>query len=286
MKFNSRKVALWLTVTMLLSFTVAASIATSPEFQKTGFNINWGDNSSENGIIINSSGDSASIDQKTSADATGINNLNIIMVSEDMTVVLSEDNTIKAHLVGNSSNNVKLTLIEERNGNEIKIYVKRSPEIDLNAGMFHNLKMEVSIPKTYGADINVKTVSGSILLPEMKAGKLTIETVSGKITSAVSPASLTMASVSGEADLKNLMGSLKINTISGNVNASFSAMNNSSIIGESVSGSMTITLPLSSDFDVDFKSVSGELENSMGTNPNSQNKIKFNSVSGNLSITK
>jgi len=247
--------------------------------------MNWDENSNTgNSSGSVSSRDSYKVDQITSAEAKGTDNIDISMVSEETTIVLSNDNLVKAHLVGSSSKKIKLTLVEEKAGNEIKIFVKRTPELDLNSEMFNHLKIEVSVPKNYNSNLKIKTVSGDIKLPEMKVQNVSLETVSGDIASSASIDNLTLNSVSGDATINNLVGSLKTHSISGKVNASFSTLNNSSIVGDSVSGSMSLSLPSTAKPDVTFTSVSGDLENDLGSSPDSSNKVNFHSVSGDLTI--
>lgn len=276
---NSKKVALWLTVTALISFAVAASIASTSEFKKlnTLLDFSSGNNSVES---------SSSINQNTSADASGITSIDVSMVSENVNVTLTDGNQVKAHLTGTSAKTIKLTLVEERVGNEIKIYVKRNPEISLSGINFNNLEMEISIPKTYNSDLKIKNVSGAISLPEMQVGKLVLDTVSGDVNSLATGKDVSLKSVSGEATLRNLTGSLDTNTVSGEVSATFSSFNNVRLKHESVSGNVNLFLPADSGFRVDFKSLSGDLTNSLGTSAASSNSstIDFNAVSGGLNI--
>ena len=277
MNMNSKKIAIWLTVAMLIAFAVAASITTSPEFKN--INLNFASNGTQNKNIV-------LVDQTTTSDDNGVRSIDISMVSEDTSIILSDSNKIKAHLTGKENSNIKLTLIEERVGNEIRIYIKRTPEFIIPGSFSTDMKIEITLPKSYASDLKIKSISGEITIPEIKVGNLTFDTVSGNINSEASSNDVTFTTISGETTLKNLTGSLRSNTVSGDINATFSSLGSSRINTETISGSARLILPSASDFNINFKTVSGELKNSFGSSTSSGNSIDFNSVSGDLNIEK
>lgn len=122
------------------------------------------------------------------------------------------------------------------------------------------------------------TTSGDLVAQSIQAKEITIETTSGTASAGFRCESFKFNSVSGDlsadsfqavdtvivttsgrATLQGLTGDLKFESISGDLQAEYQTFNNN-IQVESSSGTTNIRLPAESQFYLDFKSTSGEID--------------------------
>ena len=108
--------------------------------------------------------------------------------------------------------------------------------------------------------VSAGTTSGSIAVSG-DCGEVTVSTVSGKISSfgRVSAARLSIDSVSGAANLSGAFEAVEADTTSGNVEIS-SDLCPREINVDTTSGDVKLFLPRSSDFELDYDTVSGKLQ--------------------------
>jgi len=163
-------------------------------------------------------------------------------------------------------------------------------------GIFKSLDKDLTINVPVGtklSDVTIETVSANIDLESIQADRFDLATVSGDIDSTLLIGnSMNAETVSGEiqwVDAK--LGTAVAETVSGEINTNFASMP-TDIQMDTVSGGMTIGLPENDGFKVDYDKVSGnfDCEFNVKINKNSaiykngQNKIKLETVSGNMRI--
>lgn len=272
-----KKIILWLTFTMIIAFIVAFSLAATQGFDRNGFN--WTKFVSSNGKDLTAN-QNIDIERKSSAD---VQKICIEMVSEDINITFTDDSSVKAHLYGKGISSIKYELKSEKVGDVLKIYVERERGI-ISVMNMTNLKLDVSIPKTFSGALSASSVSAEIGVAESKLSSMVLRTVSGDIISSVACPDVTIDTTSGNADLRGLNGALNYNSVSGDLNVTYTDFTKASISGNTVSGDGVITIIKNALFNVSFNSLSGDLHNEIGVKNSSDNFINWSSTSGDLKI--
>lgn len=164
-------------------------------------------------------------------------------------------------------------------------------------GIFKSLNKDLTIQLPADitlSDVTIDTVSANINIENIKASnQFDLETVSGNIEGAnITANNIDAETVSGKIRWTDgSFQSVDAESVSGAINASFAAMP-SDIKVETVSGSMTLGLPENEGFKVDYDKVSGDFDcefnvkinKNMAMYKNGVNKIKMNTVSGDMNI--
>ncbi|WP_416197523.1 MAG: Putative adhesin [Sporanaerobacter sp.] len=181
---------------------------------------------------------------------------------------------------------------------------------------YSNLKLDIHIPENYKENMNIVSTSGDVNLSKMNFNDLNLATVSGDInlndlnlknlvvsTTSGDVDSLNISadknmfnSTSGDIEIKNLIGSVQTNTVSGDIEISYKNFNDN-IIAATVSGDVSIVLPKKSEFQISAQTTSGDLKSNFpitiqgkhknsleGTVGSSENKINIGTVSGDVNI--
>ncbi len=203
---NYKKIILWLTFTMIIAFIVAFSLAATQGFDNNGFN--WTKFVSSNGKNLTAN-QSIDIERTSSAD---VGKISIETVSENINVTFTDDTSVKAHLYGKGITSIKYDLKSEKVGDVLKIYIERDHGL-INIMNMNNLKLDVSIPKTFSSDLSASSVSAEISIGNSSLSGLVLRTVSGDIVSSVISPDVYVDSTSGNADLQNLNGRLDFNSV-------------------------------------------------------------------------
>lgn len=282
---NIKKISLWLFITMIISFLAAGSILTTYGIENTLFNYS-GKNTQQNVSI-----------EKT-FDPAAVKTIDIDSVSTDVRIIPYDSNEIKVQFYGTASqNNQDPELISEMVGDTLTVKIKH--KIAINIG-FQNirLRLDVYVPKSYAENIKVKTISGSVSLDSMSLNKLSVVTTAGDLrASSINAKLIEFGTMSGNMIAEGLTGDLDYTSVSGRLDAEYASFNNN-IKAHTTSGNITIKLPPDAQFNLGFKSLSGNLRSSFPVSSvdtagrrsiiigNSTNQIEIDSISGNAYINK
>jgi lia operon protein LiaG len=165
------------------------------------------------------------------------------------------------------------------------------------SGIFKSLNKDLTIQLPEGMtlnDVTIDTVSANIEIENVEAAnQFDLETVSGTIDGyQMTGGMIDAETVSGEIRWSDgSFQSVDAESVSGAINVSFATMP-SDIKVETVSGSMTLSLPENEGFKVDYDKVSGnfdcefdvKINKNMAMYKNGVNKIKMDTVSGDMKI--
>lgn len=204
----------------------------------------------------------------------------IKMISEDIDIHESDDNTISAWLHGSMrttslSNVPHLILVQE--GSSLIISLDRSL-VPVGAGK-ENIRCEVSLPRYFlhqpfklfitnvSGNINLgkhvydvlrlSTTSGDVKISDIRTNTLALKSSSGNLTGQrVQAQQAEMDSISGDISCTNLRGDCKVNSESGNVNLSFVTCPHN-LTAKNTSGNIELVLPPNASFKLDADSLSG-----------------------------
>jgi hypothetical protein len=137
---NVKKIVLWLVAIMLGSFALAAAVqfiaGGAEAFTKPGF-------------VIQSK-HTRVIDETKTLELAGLENLDISSTSTDITIIATDDGSIRAHLYGEiicSNKNYFPTLEANRSGKKGEVKVTW-PEVITVGYMNSNIKMDLYLPKS------------------------------------------------------------------------------------------------------------------------------------------
>ncbi|MEN6390945.1 MAG: DUF4097 family beta strand repeat-containing protein [Syntrophomonas sp.] len=276
-----KKLALGLFIAMIASFSIAACIAS-----------NTGGYS-----LINQS--AFDVDETRSFSVDGLSEINVNCSSPKVSIIPIDGSEVIVHLYGKSSSN-KAGLDTSVAGKSlmIKYYQPKTYIINLSK-TGEDLRLDVSIPRTYTSDIVAGTSSGDLNIEGFNLNKLVAETSSGNLymksftsqncelrsssgnisVDNGSSDSFRGESSSGEIKLSNLQakdsvctsssgaivadkitGSFKADSSSGEVIVQYIAFENDIDISTS-SGEVSIRLPQPANFILNAQTSSGAIRN-------------------------
>lgn len=303
-----KKVTLWLLIIMVGCFVIAGSILVIRGTQGTFYGMN--------------AGGSQSVDTEKTFSVSGIKDIRINTVSEDVNIIPVDSGDIKAHFYGSvSGSRIVPDMIAQQNNDTLEIRIDHKTVIGINFGSF-NLKLDVYVPKAYTNSLNVETTSGSIDIKDFNldifrshsvSGDMTasgvmarttdISTTSGKvelvnlntdilkshsvsgdlIASGVITKNANIGTTSGRIDVNGFGGDLNYESVSGDISVQYTDfMNNINM--HTTSGRMRLTLPEKSQFTVSFSTTSGHFESAIPMTTNGSNsKRSFQGSVGNSS---
>lgn len=226
-------------------------------------------------------GRTETVDQVKTLSLSGVDRIEVEVVSSDVTVTESADGSATARLtgsVGASGSIVVPELIAEVRGATASFRVDHK-NVNVVMGWYRSdLKLEVSIPKGYRGALVVRSVSASIDVPAGRAlttleartvsGRVTLgaftadefraHTVSGDVEADAAAKSADLSSTSGRIAVGSLKGDATAHTVSGRVDLSWTAFSGRVEVG-TTSGDVTLSIPAGSGFRLDAGSTSGRI---------------------------
>lgn len=158
----------------------------------------------------------------------------------------------------------------------------------------------IDIPSKFSEVLKVRTVSGNIIFDVDNLKKATVATTSGDISGIKLCASgIDIKSVSGDYEVDLTEGRINFNNTSGDLKTYMPSLQGENVF-KTVSGDIDLTLNENQGFNVDFKTVSGDVKsifpietfgsistkNFKGKFGNPEGGIILKSVSGDLNIRK
>lgn len=228
-----------------------------------------------------------------------LNDLNISTVSGDISAqnLSGADVSLKSNSGDIKAGNVtgKYITVETTSGDiDVANFNGDKGKIKFTSG---DLQIgEAVISDEFEAD----TVTGNCLIDRLECKKAKLDSNSGNIeVYDMKTGSLKAVSTSGEITVKMRNGSAELKTTSGDISAEFGESFDS-VKANSVSGSVTLTLPEDSEFSLDAKTITGRITCSdfpvkitssgdkklEGTVGNGHSKIEASTNSGNVFIRK
>lgn len=322
-----------ITLLLVLVFVATAAISGFLYFSQYGFSF------SSASIFSGDIKGGVKVEEQKTEPQKGLDSIKISTVSEDINIITSDTEEVKAHFYGSyyaSNKNYKPEFTVERSGNKLEIKIEHKQNI-IVFGYRSNLKLDVYIPKQFAGNLESTSVSGEITADSFTLESFTSRTTSGNLdaklinakeanihsvsgetkingtfdsfifkstsgnldsTALVSKES-TLGSTSGEIIIAGNPGDVNASSVSGNIDLQYTEFSNKLDIG-TTSGEVTLKLPGSAGFNLDFSATSGDVEcdfpitvsgsradNKLkGTVGNGESTIKVHTISGSLNILK
>ena len=283
---NIQKMVIWLVVIVVVSLT----IATIAFFSTENYMVSFRDRNNFEGN---------SIDEVKTFGIDQLKEIYIHSVSSDVSVFSTDEEDIKIHFYGRSalkSEKVLPKLITNLEGSKLKIEIEYPKVLFYNA----NVVLDVYIPQDYRENVIIDTVSADVDISNLDINNFQCKTVSGDLRiESLGSDNLTLNTTSGNINILNILGNLKVDSVSGNINVGYKVFTQDIDI-KTISGKVKIDLPQNAEFYLKTNTVSGEvvakfpitiisfnkmnqLEGTVGTG---DNRIIVNTVSGNIYLNK
>ncbi len=259
MKLNIKKIVIWLTVIMIACFITA-------------------------GIILALIGNLVialeKIDETKTIEAEGVDEISIDITSTDIDIISTDEGEITAHLYGEVSTNSKKelpALIAYKTGKELRIEIER-PRVILIGINIWRAKLDVYIPKDLIETLKINTVSSDTRISDLNVNKINISNVSGDFKGEeLVTENLMLNSTSGDINLKDYTGSVKIDAVSGDVVLENGSQNDNV---EVVTVSGDIYMEQKDSSNITIRTISGDVE--INLSENARFYVRANSVSGDI----
>jgi DUF4097 and DUF4098 domain-containing protein YvlB len=284
MKFNVKKFVIILVSIMLASFLISGIL-----FYTTG--------GFKPSLIT-----SENIKTSESFGTEGVEKIVINTVSHNINILPAEGKEIIIDFYGSITTNLgdnSPKLIADIKNNNLNISISYPKTFTLGLFDISNIFLDIYIPAQFTKEINAASVSGDIDIKNYKGTKIQLKTTSGNLNAVYLKADEIQAdSISGNINFEKIEGNLNFSTVSGEINAGLAFLAGDTLI-KTTSGRVLLSLPSSSSFLFDLKSISGDIKNNFdskinietersmqGNAGNGTNTIKITTVSGEITITK
>lgn len=284
MKFNVKKFVIVLILIIFVSFLISAVL-----FYTTGG-------------IRSSLITSEQLKTNISFETEGVEKIVINTVSPNIKILPAEDKEIIIDFYGSITTNLgenSPKLIADIKNNILNISISYPKTFTLGLFDISNIFLDIYIPAQFTKEINATSVSGDINIENFNGTKIRLKTTSGNLgANSLKAMEIQADSISGNINFEKVEGNLKISTVSGDVSAEVTLLEDDILI-KTISGEAKLTLPSSSSFVFDLESISGDIKNNFdskiksasersmqGSVGNGENAIKITTVSGGITITK
>lgn len=204
-------------------------------------------------IQINVAGQDFDVNDRAEQDMNGVDSIVIGAVSDNVTILSGGSKTV-SELKGQCRSATKPVWLESHvSGSTLYIEVKYPQTITNN-----NTELTVTIPAEFAGRLTANTVSGRVIAEGLpfELNQATMGSISGDILfSTASCGEVNAHTISGGINLSGIDGRVKIDSVSGNVNLDYKAFAETS--AKTISGTVVATIPQSAAFKVEFDSISG-----------------------------
>lgn len=292
-KFSVKKIVMWIVIVVFCAFLIAGI---SLYNQRDKFSGNWSIEDLDNNT---SKKYSENINDEENFSIDSINEITVKTVSSDINVILTKDDTIRAHYHGKYIGTLKKApyLQGRKSGNTIKIEIKYPKMVIGYVSISNDAVLDIYLPEEYTEDISIDTVSGDLKAEEMKVNEFKFNAVSGGLDiEKLDTNKTTIEGISSNADIFEFVGDINGETVSGDLKIQFDEFSND-IDFNTVSGDVEIKLPSQPNFELIYNTVSGDIKNDYpiklesskktlieGIVGSGENEIKVETVSGDLRL--
>lgn len=182
------------------------------------------------------------IDEEKTSSLQNIKTIFVQDNSEDINLLKTEADEIKAHFHGGysaSDDTYKPKLVVEKNGSNLIIKIDKGPS-RVFFSYRSNLKLDVYIPAQFTGSLDVDTNSGEITTEELVLQNLKIASTSGNIdTQYIQAGNVQIDTTSGEITIKGKFDTLRVKSTSGNLRSDLAKAG--STVVESTSGEIMLS---------------------------------------------
>lgn len=161
------------------------------------------------------------------------------------------------------------------------------PKKEYDQLIIQTISGDILVGDTVSKEMKLSNVAGNIYIDKVRSGSVRLDSVSGKIEGQEADIKeLRTETVSGATKLEGRFEDITASTISGDINVTSREML-SDWTSDTVSGSVSLTIPENDGFSVSTDLLSGNLHSDFGmSREEGKARFQFESISGNVSILK
>lgn len=227
------------------------------------------------------------INYKENASYIEINKVKLNFISEDIKIESVSGEEFIFNLSGyypQSELGEYPELIVEKSGDILNAYIKYPQKKYIFGINSKNSNLYVGVPKEYSRDFFVESVSGEVEIKNVRFEEFEMKSVSGDLVVENSEfLESDIESISGEIFIYDSTEINSISSISGNIEINNLDIKRNLKIS-TVSGDVKLKIKNNSSIDLEFESISGDLENDFGEVYDGEYEINVETTSGDLRI--
>lgn len=274
------------------------------------------------GIILVVSGNfnvaTESIDDSKTFEPSEISSIEVDLTSDNLNIIPTTKGDIIVHFYGEVSTNIKRNLPElvaYRTGD--KLYIEVSQKVNIMIGVnIRRTTLDIYIPQILLEEMDIRVVSGDVVIEDLRASSIKIDSTSGDIKAEKLKAEkiriesvsgyMTIGDYTGNVDISNTSGDIKLVSGSQNEDISITSVTGDIYIEQDTvsdmnirvtSGDVRIILPEDAEFYLDASTTSGDIKQNFnmkiesssrrsleGEIGESSERITVNTTSGDITI--
>jgi len=295
MGLNIKKLALWLTIIMLISLSLSGVL-----FSSAG--VSWADFFSFTNIRMDEIKYKTDINEERIISLDNLDKFEVNTISSNINFIIENREDIKVNFKGfvSSSNSQEWPkLVIDNLGEKVLVNVKYPKGIQLGLKV-SDLDLDIYIPENYSKDLYVHTTSGDVKLDILKPNSFEFKSISGNlVANGILANEGNIATTSGDVKIDSFSGDLNFKSVSGDLIVNYKDSLDNNIKLDTTSGDIDIRLPKDASFFLDTKTVSGDIncdfpltlegsinnKNLKGRRGDGKNKIDISTISGEINIT-
>lgn len=196
--------------------------------------------------------------------ASEVDSIDVATISYDIRLFETNSEEIKVHLHGLTNLPEKEAELKiEHKDDKLKIWMKRTEKITAMFVLAETVRLDIYLPADFNKEVTLKSISGHIMVGEIKFEKLKMKSTSGDMdTLNATSSSTALDSSSGNILLRGFTGELEAKTISGSIHVDYKLFDSPANL-HSTSGDIEVKLPKESPFVTIFNTVSGDFNKNM-----------------------
>lgn len=221
------------------------------------------------------------IDEEKTENIDGIKNINVSAPIARVNIISEDREDISIHYYGEVPPSLNTSLDTKKRGDKLDIKINISNKSKVNWDNNMKLYLDIIVPNSYNENLKVNADLGDIRLESLELSQLNIQADLGN----VKMDNIKANKMDIDCDLGNIIG----NNISGNANVNADLGNieldyadfDYDLIAVSNLGSISITIPKNSNFNLDAKSDLGTVKTDFPVTSNEVSKTRLKGTVGN-----
>ena len=191
-----------------------------------------------------------------SFDMSAMKIIDIKMIASDVNITTEDRQDIEVIYFGTKDDSKSFEVFHDTEEGRLIISEKKKTGFHIFTG---NSKLELKLPNTYKNSLRIKTVSGDLFLNYLDVDSFEFISVSGDLRGDIMYSKNAMIkTTSGDGHINLFKGHMMFNSVSGDLALTYEVLNGD-LIMKTVSGDGKIKLPQESEFNIEMKTLSGDL---------------------------
>lgn len=190
-------------------------------------------------------------------DVASLSYLDLQLIATDVSIMTEHREDVEVTIYGrhNPGNNIEI-YFEDTDG---RLIIKELKKSEAKEPYGHSSKIEIKLPSFYRRHFSCKTLSGDLSLNYLDVASFKFVSVSGDLNAEILYGKTGMVkTTSGDCEIDLYKGDMMFNSISGDCYINYEILNGDVVI-KTISGDIELVIPKNSEFNIEMKSISGDL---------------------------